>query len=198
MVLPNLFSRKKTADNLSTLPTRQSSSSPEKDKPQNQSGRRSEKASRNKKSSDRSKRNSTSNKRDPESHPLNLPPDELRRFSTLSRSSRIQHIMDDTEMDGTRSPTPSSPSTNAPGAFPQTNGTNGDSHENAPAPPPHKAPASPPPTPQPQAPTVDAEACKAAGNKFFKAREWQKAISEYTKGWICPSNYMQLSSSQRP
>lgn len=54
---------------------------------------------------------------------------------------------------------------------------NGDENNGAPAPPPHKEQADE----APAVPSVDAEACKAAGNKFFKAREWQKAIDEYTK-----------------
>lgn len=67
--------------------------------------------------------------------------------------------------------------------FVQANGVNGTTHEEeeaAPAPPPHKSSSSPPP--ETPAPTVDAEAFKTAGNKFFKAREWQKAVQEYTKG----------------
>jgi DnaJ family protein C protein 7 len=63
----------------------------------------------------------------------------------------------------------------------QTNGNgtadkptqNGDA---APAPPPHKTPTTPPPS------TEDAEAFKAAGNKYFKAGDYTKAIAEYTKG----------------
>jgi DnaJ family protein C protein 7 len=34
----------------------------------------------------------------------------------------------------------------------------------------------------PPVPTIDAEACKAAGNKFFKARDFDKAVEEYSKG----------------
>ncbi|KEQ96206.1 hypothetical protein AUEXF2481DRAFT_64813 [Aureobasidium subglaciale EXF-2481] len=49
---------------------------------------------------------------------------------------------------------------------------NGDA---APAPPPHKTPTTPPPS------TEDAEAFKAAGNKYFKAGDYTKAIQEYTK-----------------
>ncbi|KEQ73737.1 TPR-like protein [Aureobasidium namibiae CBS 147.97] len=50
---------------------------------------------------------------------------------------------------------------------------NGDA---APAPPPHKTPTTPPPLS-----TEDAEAFKAAGNKYFKAGDYTKAIAEYTK-----------------
>lgn len=70
---------------------------------------------------------------------------------------------------------PSTPATNAPGAYPDTNGTNGATEEKSPTPPPHKA--QPPPKP-----AVDAEACKATGNKFFKAKDFDRAIKEYTKG----------------
>jgi len=68
-----------------------------------------------------------------------------------------------------------------PGGFPATNGVNGEQHsedEQAPQPPPHKSPKSPPP----EAEKVDPEACKAAGNKFYKAGQYDKAIAEYTKG----------------
>lgn len=60
--------------------------------------------------------------------------------------------------------------------------TNGDS---TPVPPPHKV-QSPPPKP-----AIDPEACKATGNKYFKAKDYPKAIAEYTKG----EGYRQLSLS---
>ncbi|KAF4555494.1 Tetratricopeptide repeat-containing protein 1 [Elsinoe fawcettii] len=69
----------------------------------------------------------------------------------------------------------------SPAPAPHTNGVNGDKAETseqqngAPAPPPHKE------SPRNEVDTEAAEAFKAAGNKFFKAREWQKAIDEYTK-----------------
>ena len=34
----------------------------------------------------------------------------------------------------------------------------------------------------------DAEACKAAGNKFFKAKDYDRAIKEYTKGMRPPTH----------
>ena len=72
---------------------------------------------------------------------------------------------------------PQSPSKETPGSFPGSapptpNGVNGHVEE-SPIPPPHKDPPKPP---------VDAEACKASGNKFFRAKDWFKAIDEYTKG----------------
>jgi DnaJ family protein C protein 7 len=82
---------------------------------------------------------------------------------------------------------PSSPSTQqtVPGAFdaPKVNGrrdsTNGEAQ--GPVPPPHKStPSSPAPAPVPTA--EDAEAFKTAGNKYYKAKEYKKAIEEYTKG----------------
>ncbi|KAK4967022.1 hypothetical protein LTR28_003018 [Elasticomyces elasticus] len=140
---------------------------------------------------------------DRDSHPLNLPPDELRRLSALSAvmsEQQQQTAMDadvdvgvDVDMEAVRSPTPSNPAvipTPAPahapapvtatsGAVPTTNGVNGTHEEAAPVPPPHRTPPSPPP--QPQQPAVDPEACKTAGNKFFKAKEYDKAIKEYSK-----------------
>ncbi|KAI9770146.1 MAG: hypothetical protein M1840_003596 [Geoglossum simile] len=59
-----------------------------------------------------------------------------------------------------------------PGLPNLTGNANGDGK---PVPPPHRTQASPSP------PLVDAEAFKAAGNKFFKAKDYEKAIVEYTK-----------------
>jgi DnaJ family protein C protein 7 len=66
-----------------------------------------------------------------------------------------------------------------PGALNLTGGVNGDG---SPIPPPHRMQTSPPPPPP-----VDAEAYKALGNKFFKARDYDKAVVEYTKGWFLSS-----------
>ena len=79
---------------------------------------------------------------------------------------------------------PSSPPPVTPGAFPTSNGyeneTNGE--EVAPPPPPHRTSTG-------SVPTVnqiegEAEAFKAAGNKFYKAGQADKAIAEYTKGGL--------------
>lgn len=98
----------------------------------------------------------------------------------------------DIDREFTSSPVPSSPANvpQAPGAFPKANASNGE-EEAGPAPPPHRIPTSPPPQPQhqpqpppqpqPQQPTADAEACKVSGNKFFKAKDYAKAIMEYSK-----------------
>ncbi|KAF2503235.1 TPR-like protein [Lophium mytilinum] len=140
-----------------------------------------------------SKSYSKSSKYDRDSHPLNLPPDELRRLSALSTMSDHGTPQPmDVDREFTSSPVPSSPANppQAPGAFPKTtpNGTS-EEQEPGPRPPPHRYTTSPPPQSQPAAPAqsapappaVDAEACKASGNKFFKAREYQKAIDEYSK-----------------
>jgi len=120
-------------------------------------------------------------------HPLNLPPDEYKRLSALSNTSAMSSPSEaptpmDVDREATASPTPQSPQENgtpkAPGAFPNLNGVNGHKDEEnvaGPPPPPHKTPTTTPPT-------VDAEACKAAGNKFFKAGNYNKAIEEYSKG----------------
>jgi DnaJ family protein C protein 7 len=97
---------------------------------------------------------------------LNLPLDQLqKRLSTLSAMPDAMDI--DTEA-------------------PKTNGANGthvdgDGDAGAPEPPPHKSnPASPV---QDGAPTPEqAEAFKTLGNKYYKAKEYKKAIEEYTKG----------------
>ncbi|OJD28840.1 tpr-like protein [Diplodia corticola] len=105
---------------------------------------------------------------DPNTHPLNLPPEERRRLSQLhSKMSDQPQSTPATPMDVDREAT-ASPPPKANGSAAETNGDNA-----APPPPPHRQPTSPPP--------VDAEACKAAGNKFFKAKDYPKAIQEYTK-----------------
>jgi len=120
-------------------------------------------------------------------HPLNLHPDEYKRLSALSHTSGMSSPSDaptpmDIDREATTSPTPQSPQENgipkAPGAFPNINGANGhkeEEHTTGPPPPPHRTPTSP-------SPAVDAEAHKAAGNKFFKAGNYNKAIEEYSKG----------------
>lgn len=128
-------------------------------------------------------------KHDPNTHPLNLPPDQLRQFvtaqmarqeaeagrSSMSMDRDVPEASEQTFVNG--SSPPATPSREAPGAFPDhasdhsTDGTNG-SDERSPTPPPHKV------TPV----KVDPEACKAAGNKFFKAKDYERAIAEYTKG----------------
>jgi DnaJ family protein C protein 7 len=93
---------------------------------------------------------------DPDTHPLNYPPEERARLSRLS--ARMDQEKSQTNGNGTAADKPTQ---------------NG---HDAPAPPPHKTPTTPPPS------TEDAEAFKAAGNKYFKAGDYTKAIAEYTKG----------------
>jgi DnaJ family protein C protein 7 len=94
------------------------------------------------------------------------------------------------DRDTSSSPAPSSP---AAAHTPKPNGVNG--HDDSrPAPPPHRYTTSPPPqgtnyaatpeaaTPPAEPPTIDAEEYKAAGNKFFKIKDYPAAIKEYSKG----------------
>ena len=128
-------------------------------------------------------------KEDRNSHPLNLPPDELRKLSAaIAREGSARGAameMEGVEQNGATSPVadsppaPVTPSNTAPGAFPEsengmTNGVNGKENK-SPTPPPHQE------LPKPK---VDAEACKAAGNKFFKAKDYSRAILEYSKGKV--------------
>jgi DnaJ homolog subfamily C member 7 len=120
-----------------------------------------------------------------DSHPLNLPPDELRRlYAAMAAQEGARSSMDVDSNVQVSSPSAESPTTPlkvAPGAFPDNangtlNGVNGDrGDEKSPTPPPHRVP-------MPEKPTIDAEAAKAAGNKFFKAKDYSRAIAEYTKG----------------
>ena len=136
-----------------------------------------------------------SSRYDRDSHPLNLPPDELRRLSASMTDQPTPQAMD-LDQDYASSPAPSSPTSN--GFFPsKPNRVNGEAAPAAappqgPAPPPHRYATSPPPqngnappkapSPPPPAPEITAEDYKAAGNTFFKAKEYNKAIKEYTKG----------------
>lgn len=86
----------------------------------------------------------------------------------------------DVDRDG--STLPSSPTNNTPGSHQETNEDGSEDHvngETSPVPPPHSAN---PTTSPPPKPAFDPEICKAVGNKYFKARDYQKAIQEYSKG----------------
>ncbi|KAL1961291.1 hypothetical protein VTO42DRAFT_19 [Malbranchea cinnamomea] len=109
-------------------------------------------------------------------HPLNLPPDELRRLAqaTMSDDNGTYGSMDVDSgspaapfSSSSASAHQSSPTTPAP----ETNGVLPEQPERLPTPPPHMS------MPQP----VDPEAHKLAGNKFFKAGDYVRAIQEYTK-----------------
>lgn len=120
-----------------------------------------------------------------DSHPLNLPPDELRRLSAaMAAQEGARNSMDTDSNEPVSSQDAESPATplkTAPGGFPENvngtlNGVNWDyGDEKSPTPPPHRVPMA-------ETPKIDAEAAKAAGNKFFKAKDYPRAIAEYTKG----------------
>lgn len=133
------------------------------------------------------------NKVDANTHPLNLPPDEIRRLSALSAmSARESPDRMDVDPPATSS-APSSPTqrkqsppapepTPAQTPTPATNGSSSPKKEDAPAPPPHTTdPNSPPPTP-----ADEAEVFKTLGNKFFKEKNYKRAIDEYSKGMRTP------------
>lgn len=182
--MPSIFSRKKSQpsnnDSAETPPY-----SPEKKPSTSKQSSRQKLQSHRSNSTHSSKSFSRSStlRYDPDEHPLNLPPDELRRFSALSAMSDQSSPVNG-ERDSAASPKPTSPVNGATSPSPKANGNavNGvhDEEDAAPVPPPHKVPTSPPL--QPQQPAMDPEACKAAGNKFFKAKEYEKAIREYSKG----------------
>ena len=102
-------------------------------------------------------------------HPLNLPPDEReRRRSEMSSDSEQDEEMYQMDVDSDTSE--SHQHTNGMSDQEPVNGASG------PVPPPHKTPSPPP------KPAYDPEACKATGNKYFKAKDFTRAIQEYTKG----------------
>ncbi|KAM5369266.1 hypothetical protein ACJZ2D_009087 [Fusarium nematophilum] len=116
-------------------------------------------------------------KYEPDTHPLNLPPEERKRLSALAAAMNGNSMDIDREpVNGARATTPPTPNPSAQTNFsvPIQNGT---SHDGAPPPPPHKSnPSSPTPTPK-----EDAESYKAAGNRFFKDKNYFKAIEQYSK-----------------
>ncbi|KAI1467269.1 uncharacterized protein F4812DRAFT_451550 [Daldinia caldariorum] len=121
---------------------------------------------------------------DTDTHPLNLPPEELKRLSAqYNMNSRKSVDKMDLDKD-----TPAVPPTSLPPVQTQsftipvnpspTNGVKKDANDETegPAPPPHRSnPSSPVPT--------DAEAAevhKTDGNRFFKQKDYSRAIAEYT------------------
>jgi DnaJ family protein C protein 7 len=201
MVLPSLFtksSKKSKTPDVPTL-TKPGSSSPHKSgnlgTPPSSPDKKSHRVKDRERDSARRSSSYTSKQRsskhDRNSHPLNLPPDELRRRISLMSDQGTPTPMD-VDRESTSSPAPSSPAAaQAPGAFPTPNGASSDE----PLPPPHRYTTSPPPesakyaaskqeaaAPPAVQPTVDAELYKTAGNKFFKMKDYPMAIKEYTKG----------------
>jgi DnaJ family protein C protein 7 len=201
MVLPSLFNRspsKKSKDAATPTLAHRSSSTPAnpgihgtQSTPPSSPDKKAHSRVKDRERTSSSRRSSTysskrSSKYDADSHPLNLPPEERQRLSFSAMSAM------DVDRDSS-SPAPSSPAAEVPGGFPKTNGTNGDA-EGRPAPPPHRYTKSPPPnsgnyaatpeaaTPPAEMPTIDAEEYKAAGNKFFKIKDYPAAIREYSKG----------------
>lgn len=145
---------------------------------------------------DSGRRNSPRQLYTTDTHPLNLPPDEReRRRSAMEGPSEASSM--EIDQDGTTPSVPSSPLPMTPGAFQEMNGGTYEdrmSSDTSPVPPPHgpnttslpssqPSQSSQPPQPaQPAQPAVDPEACKSLGNKYFIAKDYTKAIKEYTKG----------------
>lgn len=120
---------------------------------------------------------SRKSKLDLDTHPLNLPPEERKRFSALSRSATTMSGRNSMDIDP-----PVNGSSGSPRASAQANFSvpisNGSSHEEPPVPPPHKSTPSSPDA----SVAEDAETFKAAGNKFFKEKSYAQAIEQYSKG----------------
>ncbi|KAK5989912.1 DnaJ-like protein [Cladobotryum mycophilum] len=118
---------------------------------------------------------------DPDTHPLNLPPEERKRLSELSTaamSNRNSMDVDKEPVNGAASPPPAKSTASAQKNFavPIPNGMNHD-EDAAPPPPPHKSnPSSPIPTT-----LEDAEIYKTAGNRYFKEKNYAKAVEQYSK-----------------
>ena len=125
-------------------------------------------------------------KLDPDTHPLNLPPEQRKRLSAQVVSAMSGRSSMDIDREPSKeppsSPPPQRPASHASFPVPVPNGTNGavNGDEQAPAPPPHRSqPTSPVPTPE-----DEAEAFKNAGNRLFKEKDYRRAIEEYSKGII--------------
>lgn len=132
-----------------------------------------------------------------DTHPLNLPPDEReRRRSAMEAPGEALPAMD-VDYDSRAPSVPSSPPPMSPGIYQDLGRDEDRNGDSSPIPPPHginttsspsPAPKTPFPAPppvqplQPQLPTIDAEACKTLGNKYFIAKDYKKAVKEYTRG----------------
>lgn len=198
MVLPSLFNKHSKKSKHTDGPSLPPGSSSHKSNPGTPPSSPDKKTAHRVKDRDPRRSGSYSSKRsskyDRDSHPLNLPPDELRRLSTQMSQLNDQGTPQpmDVDREFASSPAPSSPAAPQP---PKANGTNGE-QEGRPAPPPHRYTTSPPPqsanyaatpedaSPPAQPPTIDAEEYKAAGNKFFKIKDYPAAIKEYSKGTL--------------
>ncbi|KAK4151772.1 hypothetical protein C8A00DRAFT_16871 [Chaetomidium leptoderma] len=151
---------------------------------------------------------------DPDTHPLNLPPEQRKRLSELSAmSARNSMDVDKEPVNGgkpsspppaqTQPPPPPPPqqqqqrASNPPPphhTVPVTNGAdasaNGVADEAVPTPPPHRSqPSSPVRTDAEQA-----ESFKNEGNKFFKAGDYTHAMEFYTKGESTPTSATYLGN----
>lgn len=136
---------------------------------------------------------------DTDIHPLNLPPEQRKRFSDLSGFSVRNSMEFDNKENGAASaasppppphkqqpqdqqahqkPTP--PAHGSTFTVPMSNGADAAQTNDGevPTPPPHR---SQPTTPV-QSPAEQAEGFKNEGNKFFKAKDYNQAIVHYTKG----------------
>ncbi|KAK5636698.1 hypothetical protein RRF57_012410 [Xylaria bambusicola] len=124
-------------------------------------------------------------KYDPNTHPLNLHPDEIKRLSALAAMSDHRNSFDKMDVDKENSVQP--PSSPPPPQQPTksftvpinslTNGSQPEINTEGPAPPPHRSnPSSPVPSDAEQA-----ENYKSLGNKSFKERQYKKAIKEYSQ-----------------
>ncbi|KAL9600547.1 MAG: hypothetical protein Q9219_003093 [cf. Caloplaca sp. 3 TL-2023] len=187
MVLPGIFKPRKNSEAESRKASKDrkvSSQSPSKrsvSKSPTKPARESDLRNQHRKSTPRSNSKSVFSA---DTHPLNLPPDEReKRRSAMSAPSDPPTPMDVDQSDDTSSAA-STPPPVAPSHHPDANGANDDSdleRTTSPIPPPHRfvPPTSPPPKP-----AMDPEACKVLGNKYYKNKDFVKAIAEYTKGGL--------------
>lgn len=156
-------------------------------------------------SSKKDKKKQRNKEEDRNSHPLNLDLDELRRLSIAMAAAQEAQQSPDVEMNGVSpSPMTETPTTplRVPGAFQESlkSDITGLTEEKSPTPPPHRVAVQERPAEKPAEKLVDAEAAKAAGNKFFKAGDYAKAITEYTKGLLAsyPKAVANLFSGRCP
>ncbi|KAK8049859.1 hypothetical protein PG994_011589 [Apiospora phragmitis] len=133
------------------------------------------------------------NKIDPNTHPLNLPPDEYKRLSALSAAAMSDRSLGRSSIfaPGEASAPPKKKVTVPINIPTNTNGTKEPTNDEGPAPPPHRSnPSSPVPTTE-----DEAESYKAAGNKFFKERDYRNAIIQYSRAVeLVPNSATYLSN----
>ncbi|RKF59321.1 DnaJ-like protein subfamily C member 7-like protein [Erysiphe neolycopersici] len=117
---------------------------------------------------------------DSDLHPLNLPPEQRRKLSILSNMPDPERMDEDTETTNTTSTPVKINIRPLAREGSKKYGSSSSTIGEGPVPPPHRSNTNSPIVIT-TSPAEEAEIYKCAGNKHYKAKEFDKAILEYTK-----------------